>query len=92
VPLFFLSLKINLIEESLVKMFILRHYHIMPHSLSDDLEELREELTTLTNALKALEKLETSDRLQIQRFKNRINLIKTKILILEDKLLPDILA
>lgn len=58
----------------------------------EELARLREEHRDLDNAIEALERLGAGDRLQIQRFKKRKLSLKDRIIFLEDKLTPDIIA
>ncbi|MFC3692801.1 YdcH family protein [Chenggangzhangella methanolivorans] len=58
----------------------------------EELARLREEHRDLDNAIEALEKLGAGDRLQIQRFKKRKLSLKDRIIFLEDRLTPDIIA
>ncbi|MGA0532114.1 YdcH family protein [Hansschlegelia sp. KR7-227] len=58
----------------------------------DELARLREEHRDLDNAIEAMERLGSGDRLQIQRFKKRKLGLKDRIAFLEDQLTPDIIA
>jgi hypothetical protein len=58
----------------------------------EELARLREEHRDFDNAIEALERLGTGDRLQVQRLKKRKLGIKDRIAFLEDQLTPDIIA
>lgn len=58
----------------------------------EELAQLREEHRDLDNAIKALERVGSGDRLQIQRLKKRKLQLKDRMSFLEDQLTPDIIA
>ncbi len=60
--------------------------------IEETLVRLREEHRDLDNALSALIKAGTSDRLRLQRLKKKKLFIKDEIGKFEDRLLPDIIA
>jgi hypothetical protein len=60
--------------------------------LQAELEHLRQEHRDLDTAIEALLHLNTSDRLQIQRFKKRKLALRDRLAFLEDQLTPDIIA
>lgn len=61
-------------------------------SLRRDLARLRQEHRDLDTAISALEALSTSDKLQLQRLKKRKLILRDRIIDLEDRLNPDIIA
>ena len=60
--------------------------------LSKRLETLRSEHRDLDAAISALTQAETNDQLQIARLKKRKLALKDQIALIEDTLLPDIIA
>ena len=60
--------------------------------LEAELARLRQEHRDLDTAIEALEQMVAGDQLQIQRLKKRKLLLKDRIQVLEDQLLPDIIA
>ncbi|PZQ17070.1 MAG: hypothetical protein DI565_06715 [Ancylobacter novellus] len=58
----------------------------------EELARLREEHRDLDNAIEALERLGSGDRLQIQRLKKRKLVLKDRIAFIDDQLTPDIIA
>lgn len=60
--------------------------------IEETLVRLREEHRDIEDALSALIKAGTSDRLQLQRLKKKKLFIKDEISKFEDRLLPDIIA
>lgn len=58
----------------------------------EELARLREEHRDLDNAIEALERVGSGDRLQIQRLKKRKLMLKDRTTFLEDQLTPDIIA
>jgi len=56
------------------------------------LEALKSEHRDLDSAIDALHGIGTSDQLQIARLKKRKLILKDEISILEDQLIPDIIA
>ncbi|MFK7792216.1 MAG: YdcH family protein [Devosiaceae bacterium] len=57
-----------------------------------ELAKLRQEHQDLDAAIEALQETGRSDNLQIQRLKKRKLALKDRIIVLEDQLLPDIIA
>jgi hypothetical protein len=57
-----------------------------------ELERLREEHRDLDAAIDALERVGSTDRLQLQRFKKRKLAVRDKLAMCEDMLTPDIIA
>jgi hypothetical protein len=57
-----------------------------------DIERLREEHRDLDAAIEALDRVGTTDRLQLQRFKKRKLAVRDKLAMYEDMLTPDIIA
>lgn len=57
-----------------------------------ELEEFRRQHSDLDEAIVALEEKGTADALTIRRLKKQKLLLKDKIAVIEDKLLPDIIA
>ncbi len=62
------------------------------NELASELARLKEEHRDLDSAIEALDRLDVSDRLQIQRLKKRKLWLKDRIAHLEDQLTPDIIA
>ena len=60
--------------------------------LKVELEFFRQEHRDLDQAIIALSDTATSDRLMIQRLKKKKLQLKDKITLLEDRLIPDIIA
>lgn len=56
------------------------------------IERLREEHRDLDAAIEALDRVGTTDRLQLQRFKKRKLAVRDKLAMYEDMLTPDIIA
>lgn len=56
------------------------------------IERLREEHRDLDAAIEALDRVGTTDRLQLQRFKKRKLAVRDKLAMCEDMLTPDIIA
>jgi hypothetical protein len=56
------------------------------------IERLREEHRDLDAAIEALDRVGTTDRLQLQRFKKRKLAVRDKVAMYEDMLTPDIIA
>ena len=56
------------------------------------IERLREEHRDLDAAIEALDRVGTTDRLQMQRFKKRKLALRDKLAMYEDMLTPDIIA
>jgi hypothetical protein len=61
-------------------------------ALQTELEHLRQEHRDLDAAIEALLHLGTPDRLQVQRLKKRKLVLRDRIVFLEDRLTPDIIA
>jgi hypothetical protein len=57
-----------------------------------ELEVFRHEHSDLDAAIRALQELGTADQLTIQRLKKKKLQLKDKIALIEDRLLPDIIA
>ena len=57
-----------------------------------ELEVFRREHRDLDEAIQALQEKATGDQLTIQRLKKKKLMLKDKIAIIEDQLLPDIIA
>jgi hypothetical protein len=57
-----------------------------------EVERLREEHRDLDAAIDALERVGSTDRLQLQRFKKRKLAVRDKLAMYEDMLTPDIIA
>ncbi len=57
-----------------------------------ELEHFRREHRDLDEAIRALQTQRVSDQLTIQRLKKRKLVLKDKIALIEDRLLPDIIA
>jgi hypothetical protein len=55
-------------------------------------ERLREEHRDLDAAIEALERVGSTDRLQLQRFKKKKLAVRDKLAMYEDMLTPDIIA
>lgn len=60
--------------------------------LRRELARLRQEHRDLDSAILALETMSTSDKLQLQRLKKRKLVLRDRIIDLEDRLNPDIIA
>jgi hypothetical protein len=60
--------------------------------ISRQIERLREEHRDLDAAIEALDRVGTTDRLQLQRFKKRKLALRDKLAMYEDMLTPDIIA
>lgn len=60
--------------------------------IRERLAKLRQEHRDLDTAIMALEENENADQLQITRLKKRKLKLKDEVSVLEDKLLPDIIA
>ena len=60
--------------------------------LEAELARLKEEHRDLDGAIEALEHMMAGDQLQIQRLKKRKLVLKDRIIYLEDRLTPDIIA
>jgi hypothetical protein len=60
--------------------------------LRAELGRLKEEHRDLDIAIAALEEMGTGDQLQIQRLKKRKLVLKDRIIYVEDRLTPDIIA
>jgi hypothetical protein len=60
--------------------------------LRAELAQLRQEHRDLDSAIEALQQQPRPDNLQLQRLKKRKLVLKDRISVLEDKLLPDIIA
>jgi hypothetical protein len=61
-------------------------------ALRRDLARLRQEHRDLDSAITALETMSTGDKLQLQRLKKRKLILRDRIIDLEDRLNPDIIA
>ena len=61
-------------------------------ALAADLNRLRQEHRDLDAAISALEEMGTGDQLQLQRLKKRKLALKDRIIDIEDRLTPDIIA
>jgi hypothetical protein len=61
-------------------------------SAKQELARLRQEHRDLDDAIDALMETGRSDHLQIQRLKKRKLALKDRIIVLEDQMLPDIIA
>lgn len=66
--------------------------HVNEEEMRKRLEALRIEHRDLDTAIDALTDVDSQDQLQIARLKKRKLLLKDRIAILEDHLLPDIIA
>ena len=65
----------------------------LPETLiRERLAKLRQEHRDLDSAIAALEDSESGDQLQVTRLKKRKLKLKDELAMLEDKLLPDIIA
>jgi hypothetical protein len=72
----------------------------MRHSLTDDQRQqlereyarLEQEHRDLDAAIFALQQVGSTDQLQLQRLKKRKLLLKDRMIIVTDKLMPDIIA
>lgn len=62
------------------------------HFLVTELARLRDEHSDLDLALVALEKMAQVNQIQVQRLKKRKLFLKDQIAMLEDRLMPDIIA
>lgn len=62
------------------------------HDIQQELTRLRQEHRDLDDAIQALYETGRADHLQIQRLKKRKLVLKDRINVLEDQLLPDIIA
>ena len=63
-----------------------------PAALTAELNKLRQEHRDLDAAISALEEMGTGDQLQLQRLKKRKLVLKDRIIDIEDRLTPDIIA
>lgn len=61
-------------------------------ALRRELARLRQEHRDLDSAILALETMSTSDKLQLQRLKKRKLVLRDRIIDIEDRLNPDIIA
>jgi hypothetical protein len=61
-------------------------------AIREELERLRQEHRDLDAAIAALTDAANSDPMRIQRLKKRKLMLKDRIVALEDRLLPDIIA
>jgi hypothetical protein len=61
-------------------------------ALTAELNRLRQEHRDLDAAISALEEMGTGDQLQLQRLKKRKLALKDRIIDIEDRLTPDIIA
>ena len=61
-------------------------------AVRNELARLRQEHRDLDSAIEALQSQTHPDNLQLQRLKKRKLVLKDRISLLEDKLLPDIIA
>ena len=61
-------------------------------ALTAELNRLRQEHRDLDTAISALEEMGTGDQLQLQRLKKRKLFLKDRIIDIEDRLTPDIIA
>ena len=61
-------------------------------ALTAELNRLRQEHRDLDTAISALEEMGTGDQLQLQRLKKRKLALKDRIIDIEDRLTPDIIA
>jgi hypothetical protein len=61
-------------------------------TLALELNRLKQEHRDLDAAIAALEEMGTGDQLQVQRLKKRKLALKDRIIHIEDRLLPDIIA
>jgi hypothetical protein len=61
-------------------------------ALTVELNRLRQEHRDLDAAISALEEMGTGDQLQLQRLKKRKLFLKDRIIDIEDRLTPDIIA
>jgi hypothetical protein len=61
-------------------------------AIRNELARLRQEHRDLDSAIEALHGQPRPDNLQIKRLKKRKLILKDRISVLEDKLLPDIIA
>ena len=57
-----------------------------------ELEVFRQEHRDLDEAIRAMQQTGTADQLTLQRLKKKKLLLKDKIALIEDRLLPDIIA
>lgn len=57
-----------------------------------ELEHLRQEHRDLDTAIEALTRIDSADRLQIQRLKKRKLSLRDRMTFLDDQLTPDIIA
>lgn len=62
------------------------------HYLVTELARLREEHSDLDLAIDALKKMAQVNQIQVQRLKKRKLFLKDQISVLEDRLMPDIIA
>ncbi|MFP7671959.1 YdcH family protein [Marivita sp. S0852] len=60
--------------------------------LKVELEVFRREHRDLDDSIRALQETGTADQLTLQRLKKKKLLLKDKIALIEDRLLPDIIA
>ena len=60
--------------------------------LEAELARLKQEHRDLDMAIDALESMVAGDQLQVQRLKKRKLLLKDEIALLQDQLIPDIIA
>ncbi|HEY0292708.1 MAG TPA: DUF465 domain-containing protein [Hansschlegelia sp.] len=65
---------------------------VQEQAAREELARLREEHRDLDNAIEALERLGSTDRLAVQRLKKRKLSLKDRVAFLEDQLTPDIIA
>lgn len=61
-------------------------------NLRAELARVREEHRDLDEAIRAIEETRPSETLQIQRLKKRKLVLKDRLIYLEDRLTPDIIA
>lgn len=64
----------------------------MEQALRAELAELRQEHRDLDAAIAAMSELGKADLIQLQRLKKKKLKIRDRITVIEDKLLPDIIA
>jgi hypothetical protein len=69
-----------------------RVVQVSDSAIRNELARLRQEHRDLDSAIEALQEKRNQDTLQIQRLKKRKLILKDRISLLEDKLLPDIIA
>ncbi len=69
-----------------------RVVHVSDSAIRNELARLRQEHRDLDSAIEALHANTHPDNLQIQRLKKRKLILKDRISLLEDRLLPDIIA